>query len=74
MARSMACQKKRLSSIHCFYCEEFCKSDDVGAFCANGRCGLWFMPEGTFINGTVYIDVLKATKFYGNQSLRPFSI
>lgn len=30
-----------------------------GAICAKGRCGLWFMPEGTSINGTVYLDVLK---------------
>ena len=30
-----------------------------GAICANERCGLWFMPEGTSINGTVYLNVLK---------------
>ncbi|CAM1299525.1 Uncharacterised protein r2_g945 [Pycnogonum litorale] len=29
-----------------------------GAICASGRCGLWFMPEGTSINGTVYLEVL----------------
>ena len=26
---------------------------------AGGRSGLWFMPEGTNINGTVYLEVLK---------------
>ena len=34
----------------------------MGAICANGRCGLWFMPEGTIIDGTietVYLNVLK---------------
>ena len=30
------------------------------AICAGGRNGLWFMPEGTSINGTVYLDVLKS--------------
>ena len=30
-----------------------------GAICANGGCGLWFMPKGTFINGAVYLNVLK---------------
>ena len=30
-----------------------------GAICANERCGLWFMPKGTSINGTVYLNVLK---------------
>ena len=30
-----------------------------GAICANERCDLWFMPEGTSINGTVYLNVLK---------------
>ena len=30
------------------------------AICANGRSGLWFMPEGTSINGTVYLEVLKS--------------
>ena len=29
-----------------------------GAICANGGCGLWFMP-GTSINGAVYLKVLK---------------
>ena len=33
-----------------------------GAICANGRCGLWFMPEETSINGTVYLNVLKKKK------------
>jgi len=30
-----------------------------GAICAKGRCGLWFMPEGTSINGAVYLNILK---------------
>jgi hypothetical protein len=30
-----------------------------GAISAKGRSGLWFMPEGTSINGAVYLDVLK---------------
>ena len=30
------------------------------AICAGGRSGLWFMPEGTCINGTVYLEVLKS--------------
>ena len=30
-----------------------------GAICANGRCGVWFMPEGPSINGTVYLNALK---------------
>ena len=30
-----------------------------GAICANGRCELWFMPEETSVNGTVYHNVLK---------------
>lgn len=30
-----------------------------GAISASGRCGLWMMPEGTTINGHVYLDVLK---------------
>ena len=29
------------------------------AICANGRCGIWFMPEGTSVNETVYLNVLK---------------
>ena len=29
------------------------------AICAGGRSGLWFMPEDTSINGTVYLKVLK---------------
>lgn len=30
-----------------------------GAISANGRCGLWFMPEGTTINGPVYLGILQ---------------
>ena len=30
------------------------------SICAGGRSGLWFMPEGTSINGTVYLEVLKS--------------
>ena len=30
------------------------------AICAGGRHGLWFMPEGTSINGIVYLEVLKS--------------
>jgi transposase len=30
-----------------------------GAISAKGRSGLWFMPEGTTMNGAVYLDVLK---------------
>lgn len=30
-----------------------------GAISAKGRSGLWFMPEGSTINGAVYLDVLK---------------
>ena len=30
------------------------------AICAGGRSALWFMPEGTSINGTVYLEVLKS--------------
>ena len=30
-----------------------------GAICENGKCGLWFIPEGTSINETVYLNVLK---------------
>ena len=30
------------------------------AICAGGRSGLRFMPEGTSINGTVYLEVLKS--------------
>ena len=30
------------------------------AICAGGRNGLWFMSEGTSINGTVYLEVLKS--------------
>ena len=30
-----------------------------GVICANGRCGLWFMPDGTSINGTAHLNVLK---------------
>ena len=30
-----------------------------GAICENRSCGLWFIPEGISINGTVYLNVLK---------------
>ena len=30
-----------------------------GAIAAAGRSGLWFMPDGTTINGMVYLEVLK---------------
>lgn len=30
-----------------------------GAICARGRSGLWFMPEGTTINGATYLEVLQ---------------
>lgn len=30
-----------------------------GAISACGRCGLWFMPPGTSINGNVYLQVLE---------------
>ena len=30
------------------------------AISAGGRSGLWFMPEGTSINGTMYLEVLKS--------------
>ena len=30
-----------------------------GAIAAAGRSGLWFMPDGTKINGMVYLEVLK---------------
>ena len=37
-----------------------CQSvSSMGAICVNGRCGLWFMPEGTYVNETVYLNVLK---------------
>ena len=30
------------------------------AICAGGRSGLWFMPESTSIEGTMYLEVLKS--------------
>ena len=30
------------------------------AICAGRRSDLWFMPKGTSINGTVYLEVLKS--------------
>ena len=30
-----------------------------GAITAHMRCGLWFMPHNTTINGTVYLEILK---------------
>lgn len=30
-----------------------------GAIAARGRCGLWFMPPGTTVNGGVYLNILK---------------
>ena len=30
-----------------------------GAISGSGRCGLWFMPPGTTINGAVYLEILK---------------
>ena len=30
-----------------------------GSFCGNGRCGLWFMPKNTTINGQVYLSILQ---------------
>lgn len=30
-----------------------------GAICSQGRCGLWFMPKNTTINGSVYLQILK---------------
>ena len=36
------------------------------AICAGGRIGLWFMPEGTSIKGTVYLEVNLEVKSHGN--------
>ena len=30
-----------------------------GAISSRGHAGLWFMPKGTTINGTVYLEILK---------------
>ena len=50
---------KRYSPRYIIPTVECCKSYGRGAICANERCGLWFMLEGTFINGTVYLKELK---------------
>lgn len=45
-----------------------------GAISASGRCGLWFMPPKTTINGAVYLEILKEKLelYMGIQKLTHF--
>ena len=39
---------------------------------AEGKCGLWFMPEDTPINGAVYINILQE-KLFGLHVINRFA-